>query len=309
MVGRAALGALVALALVAHLGSGGRPAAAEDLPSLIEEISTPDGLESGAADLAIATAALPDPIVAGTSVTYTITVTNDGPDAAADVTVADSLPDSTTYISCAATADGVCDGLGNDRTVTFASLPAGATASITLVAWVNASVADGAEIANTATVRPTTAYDPSPANNAATAAATAVNRADVALGLAADRNPVRSGTDLTYTITAANAGPAAAQSVVVTDLLPAGTSFVAATASQGTCTLPPPGATGAAGARLTCNLGGLAQGASASVRLVVRVTARDGTALANTASVSAGTDDPGGANNLARLATNVGVTR
>jgi uncharacterized repeat protein (TIGR01451 family) len=306
MVGRAALGALTALVLAAHLGSGGRPAAADDLSSLVEQAGAAGGLQS-AADLAIATAVSSDPVVAGTSVTYTITVANDGPDAAA-ATVVDALPDSLTYISCAATAGGVCGGLGTDRTVTFASLPAGATANITLVAWVNASVDDGAVIANTAAVH-STAYDPRPANNAAAAAATVVNRADVAISLAADKGPVKRGADLAYTITAANAGPAAAQSVVVIDPLPAGTRFVTATASQGTCTLPSPGATGAAGARLTCNLGGLGPGAGATVWLVVRVTARGGAALANTASVTAGTADPAGANNLARLATNVGRAR
>jgi uncharacterized repeat protein (TIGR01451 family) len=126
------------------------------------------------ADLAISKATAPDPILTGSNVAYTITVTNNGPGAAANVTVTDNLPASTTFVSCSATGGGVCGGSGADRTVTFASLAAGASATITLVANLNCSLANGETISNTATVGSSTP-DPVTNNNSATAHMTASN--------------------------------------------------------------------------------------------------------------------------------------
>jgi uncharacterized repeat protein (TIGR01451 family) len=128
-----------------------------------------------------------------------------------------------------------------------------------------------------------------------------VPSADLALSLGADQNPVRSATNLTYLITIQNAGPTAASGVVVGEPLPAGTTFVSATPSQGSCITPAPGAIGT----MTCNLGGMANGASATVKLVVKVTAAGGATLSNTASVSASSNDPNNANNAATLTTRV----
>ena len=71
--------------------------------------------------------------------------------------------------------------------------------------------------------------------------------ADLALSLGADQNPVRSGTNLTYLITIKNAGPTVASGAVVGEPLPAGTTFVSATPSQGSCITPAPGAIGTSG--------------------------------------------------------------
>ncbi len=60
-----------------------------------------------------------------------------------------------------------------------------------------------------------------------------------------------------------NAGPEAAQGVVVQFLLPAGTIFLSATSSLGTCE---------GGATVACRLGTLAAGASASVGVALRAT-------------------------------------
>jgi uncharacterized repeat protein (TIGR01451 family) len=126
------------------------------------------------ADLAITKTVSPNPILTGSNLTYAITVTNNGPGAAANVTVMDNLPASTTFVSCSATSGGVCDGSGNNRTVTFTSLAAGESATITLVANVNCPLANGAEISNTAAVSSTTP-DPDTNNNSATANVTASN--------------------------------------------------------------------------------------------------------------------------------------
>ncbi len=126
------------------------------------------------ANLVITKTASPNPILTGSNLTYTITVTNNGPGAAANVTVTDNLPASTTFVSCFSTGGGVCGGSGNNRTVTFTSLASGASATITLVANVNCSLANGSAISNTATVSSSTP-DPDTNNNSATANVAASN--------------------------------------------------------------------------------------------------------------------------------------
>ncbi|HEU0179039.1 MAG TPA: hypothetical protein VFV58_32645 [Blastocatellia bacterium] len=126
------------------------------------------------ADLAISKTAAPDPVTTGSNLTYAITITNKGPDAAESVTVTDGLPAAVMFISCDATGGGVCSGAENNRAVTFASLASGASAVVTLVANVNCSVANGATVSNTATISSPT-FDPDQNNNAATTSATVSN--------------------------------------------------------------------------------------------------------------------------------------
>ena len=139
----------------------------------------------GEADLQITKTGSPDPVITGSDLTYTLTVTNNGPDAATSVTVTDTLPAETTFVSCSSTGGGVCGGSNNDRTVTFASLASGQSETITLVANVDCSVADGTTISNTATVSSFTP-DPDTTNNSATATTTASNPPPVITGAAAD---------------------------------------------------------------------------------------------------------------------------
>lgn len=137
------------------------------------------------ADLSVTKTASPDPVTTGGDLTYTVTVTNNGPDPATSVTVTDNLPPETTFVSCSSTGGGVCGGSGNNRTVTFALLPSGASETITFVANVNCSVADGTVISNTATVSSSTP-DPDPNNDSSTATATASNPPPTITGATAD---------------------------------------------------------------------------------------------------------------------------
>ena len=138
----------------------------------------------GAADLAITKTDSPDPVITGNNLTYTVTVTNNGPDTSTSVIVTDDLPAETTFVSCSSTG-GVCGGSGNNRTVTFASLASGESESITFVANVNCSVADGTVISNTATVDSCT-HDPNPNNNSTTATTTASNPPPTITGASAN---------------------------------------------------------------------------------------------------------------------------
>jgi uncharacterized repeat protein (TIGR01451 family) len=91
-------------------------------------------------------------------------------------------------------------------------------------------------------------------------------------------NPVAVGADLTYTITVSNNGPLTAPVVMLTDTLPGSVTLESATPSQGTCNQ--------AGAVVTCNLGPLINGGSATVTIIVTVNSPG--VLVNVASVSPG---------------------
>jgi uncharacterized repeat protein (TIGR01451 family) len=121
-----------------------------------------------------------------------------------------------------------------------------------------------------------------------------VPSADLTLSKTDIPDPVVLGSSLTYTITVTNNGPDTAAGVVVTDALPAGVTFVSASPSQGTCS----GTT-----TVTCDLGSLGAGASATVTIVVTPTR--GTTLSNTASVTGAETDPDTANNSATATTTI----
>lgn len=104
------------------------------------------------------------------------------------------------------------------------------------------------------------------------------------------------GSNVTYTITVTNAGPATADAVVVSDALSAETSLVSCSPSVGSC---------GTGAAPTVAFGPLASGASATATLVVATSASApaGAVLSDTASVSSGTPDPNAANDASTFST------
>ncbi len=118
--------------------------------------------------------------------------------------------------------------------------------------------------------------------------------ADLAITKVDSADPSRAGRDLTYTITVTNNGPNPATGVTVTDTLPSGLTARSSSASQGSCS---------GTATVTCALGDLASGASATVRIVVRPSSA-GT-ITNTASVAGNQPDPNGANNSATQGTTI----
>jgi uncharacterized repeat protein (TIGR01451 family) len=99
------------------------------------------------------------------------------------------------------------------------------------------------------------------------------------------------GGNLTYTIAATNDGPEAAPGVVVNDALPAGTAFVSASSTAGSCD-----------ATVTCSLGTLASGASVTSTIVLKAT-QAGT-LKNSATIDSQALDMAAASYFGRGGTN-----
>jgi uncharacterized repeat protein (TIGR01451 family) len=123
------------------------------------------------ANLSVQQGASPAPLTVGQNVTYTITLTNKGPDTAHNVKLSDELPAQLTFVSCEASGDGTCAGAGKSRAVTFPSLPSGAAATVTVVATVNEDLAEGTAVNSTVKVESPTP-DPERGNNQVTAAST-----------------------------------------------------------------------------------------------------------------------------------------
>ncbi|MGH3368860.1 MAG: hypothetical protein ACRDPR_02565, partial [Nocardioidaceae bacterium] len=102
------------------------------------------------------------------------------------------------------------------------------------------------------------------------------------------------GVTYTYTITVSNAGPSAAQGVVVSDTWPAEFSRGTITNAHGTCV-----DTGG-GPSFSCNLGTIASGGSKSFTVTYTVPATtEAGSVTNTASVSTTTNEPNTTNNSA----------
>ncbi|MCA0753621.1 DUF11 domain-containing protein [Paenibacillus sp. N4] len=112
---------------------------------------------------------------------------------------------------------------------------------------------------------------------------------------AAAPDPVRVGQILHYTVTVDNTGPSDATGVTVTDTLPAGVSFLSATSSQGSCAV--------AGGIVTCSLGTLPNGATATVEIMV-IPIKTGR-ITNTVTATSTTFDDDPDNNTATISSTV----
>jgi hypothetical protein len=261
------------------------------------------------ADLAVTKVDTPDPVTAGMNLAYTITVTNNGPDAAATASFSDTLPAGTTFVSLVSPGGWSCTtpavGAAGIVSCSDPSLAVG-SAAFTLTVAVAPGVVAGTVFSNTAIATSSTA-DGTPANNSATATTTVSAEADVSITVGDSPDPINAGADLTWTATVSNAGPSYASLVTLTTTLPAGTTFVSATApGTWSCTAPPVGA----GGTVTCDTANLAPAASDNFTLVVATDAAlaGGSTITGTATVTSTTTDPNAANNTASATTTVNAS-
>lgn len=220
---------------------------------------------------------------AGAAVGFTLTVGNTGPNPAVGVTLGDPLPASNGVLwsitpahtgpgSCAITGTAPAQVLG----CSFGDLAAGASVGVHVSG--TTSAATSGPLTNTATARAT---NHGPVSAVATVT---VNRPTLTITKVADATAVTSGTAIGFTVTARNTGPGSATGVTVSDPLPAATgvswSVSPAYAGPGSCAV-----TGVApNQSLSCALGTLAPGASASVRVTSASSVATVGTLTNTAT-------------------------
>jgi uncharacterized repeat protein (TIGR01451 family) len=126
-----------------------------------------------------------------------------------------------------------------------------------------------------------------------------IGGSDADLELTAAVSPALAvpGGTLTYDIEVRNGGPGAAPATTVTDTLPAELAFLSAVPSQGSC--------GATGQLVTCTLGDLASGATATIDLLTAASGTAAGSVTNTIAVASTAPDPDPSNNQATLVTPV----
>jgi subtilisin-like proprotein convertase family protein len=133
------------------------------------------------ADLAVAITDSPDPVNAGNTVTYALTVTNAGPDDT-DIKVTAPVPVNTSFVSLVQTAGPVFNlttppvggtGLAGGSTLSF---PSGASAMFIYVVKVNLSTPNNTAVTSTASAVSLSGitFDPISANNTASTSTTVV---------------------------------------------------------------------------------------------------------------------------------------
>jgi uncharacterized repeat protein (TIGR01451 family)/fimbrial isopeptide formation D2 family protein len=218
-------------------------------------------------------------VVAGTSLVYTITVGNAGPGDVNGGTVTDTFPPQLTAVTwtCAASAGSGCTAAGAGDINDVVTVLSGGT----LVYTVNATVLTGAtgSVVNTVVVDlPNGMTDPDPGNNTDDDIDVISQESDLAITKVDSADPVMEGTQFFYQLDIINNGSSDATGVVVTDDLPSGLTFVAATPTQGSCS--------EAGGTVTCNLGPMVVGATAQIIIDVELQWGVVGPLSNTATVT-----------------------
>jgi uncharacterized repeat protein (TIGR01451 family) len=197
------------------------------------------------------------PVVAatGSQVTYTATVTNHSRRSSRGAGFLNRIPGQTSFVSASA-SQGSCSG----STLVYCNLGALAprtSATVTVVVTVNHAgrIDDAGWVSNNPPrhwrhERHATSWvrDVSP---------------DLGLRLTGSPGAVDSGQQVTYTATITNRGSGAAATAAFQDVIPGGTTFVSAAASQGSCS---------GNQTVLCNLGALNPGAGATVTIVVATT-------------------------------------
>ncbi len=263
-----------------------------DLSNNVDTAGVLPGFPSPIADVALNKSVdNTTPIIGSDTVTFTIAIINNGPDAADNVQVSDTVPAGYTVTGVVATT-GSAGNTGNDVSWTVGTLSSGQSESLSIQATVN----ETGPYDNSASVT-TSTPDPDSGNNIDTTTTSPTTAADLSIVKDVDNATPDVGTDVTFSLTVSNAGPSDASSVQVVDTLPSGYAYVS----------NDQGATWNATARtLTWAIGDLADQASAVMQVVATVLASGD--YTNTATVDATETDPDGGDNTDTAVTTPSTT-
>ncbi len=233
-----------------------------------------------------------NPVTAGQSTEFTITVTNAGPAKAKNVQVVDQL-EAGLRATSATGAGWTCDiGSGTVVTCTRANFPVAASPSdIVIKADVDKAVPGGTTLKNTATVTTTSPQEVTP--DPATSTVDVIAKSDLAIVKTHNGGPWTIGKQGTWNVQVTNNGPSDNPGpITVTDTLPQGNEFVSATGDGWTCS--------ANGRVVTCErAAGLQVTQSAAFSIRVNVVNGAAPSVVNPAEVTSPVEDPDPSNNKA----------
>jgi uncharacterized repeat protein (TIGR01451 family) len=236
----------------------------------------------------------PNPITQGQNGTLNITVGNNGPntDPATNVVVTTNLDERLTFQA----SPGCVSNGGSPPLITCAvgTVNEGATAQVAI----NFTTNDAGAITHVANVS-ALEDDPLLTNNTMSSTTNVVPAiADLRVTKTSSPSSVMRLQEVTYLIQVVNNGPSTATDIVVTDTLPAGSTFISASAA---CVTPPVNGV------LTCNIASLTPNLGQNtVNLSVVVRSPNNTnTMVNRADVSANEGDPNTSNNTAFASTQI----
>lgn len=236
-----------------------------------------------------------------------ITVTNYGPDPATNLVLTDRMIATGNFSIDSISPVGVTCTLGGsgpftEKTITcdpVATLAKNASISLRVIYSATRSV----DINDTATVT-TNSQDANPANNIASGQVKLVEQADLSVTKVCkpDGSQVAGGTT-TCEIVVTNNGQSSARAVQLVDTLTSAGPFPftvsSVTTTAGTCPTPAstPDTVSASPYQIICNLGDLAVGSAATVK--IGVTSNNQVDINDVATAASPTPDPNTANNTA----------
>src|SRR5437879_1015942 len=191
--------------------------------------------ETPTADLSVTLTDGVTTVNAGTSVTYTIVVTNNGPGNATGATVSDNFPAIFTGLTFTATQTGGASGFtahGSGNINDTVTMPSGSAITYTATGTISPSAPSGT-LSDTATVTaPGSITDKKLTNNTATDTDTLTLQADLKVTVTDGVGRVTRGQSNTYTIVVTNNGPGYVTGARVSDTFPAVFTGVTFTATQ-----------------------------------------------------------------------------
>ncbi len=247
----------------------------------------------GRSDLGV-TASAPGAVYVGQGITYTLEVSNSGPDAEPSPVVTCPFPSDLSLISTSSTPGQPAPVVsGGIFTAHLGPLLANSTLLFSLS--VSPQAAAAGSLVTDFSIQGVN-VDSNQSNNTAETSVTVTPAADLAVAITPAVFPPARQANWTYTVFVADLGPSPSTGVKVLVPLPANTQFVSATASQGSDPTTSDGV-------IEADLGDLAAGKSAAVTVEVEPTSLGALQLA--ASVSGTEFDPNGANNQTSLAVTV----
>ena len=247
---------------------------------------------AAAADISVTKSARPAAAIPGELLTYTIVVTNNGPDSARNVILYDEVPPELSDVQFSLDGGVVWNTWTNPYVL--GTLAAGQSRTILIRGTVIPSSCG--IITNTA-VAVSTTPDPNPDNNTDTVN-TPVRKtgADLSIRKTASPSPAIRCQRLTYTLTINNLGTDTAEQVVITDNLPADLHNPEFSIDGGNTWETWEG---------SLNIGTLAANSSVSILITGIVSRCAKGCIRNTARVSSSTFDPNTQNNTASVTVNV----
>ncbi len=228
--------------------------------------------------------------VPGGTISYTLTYNNtNGKREASGVVITETVPANTTFNAGASSAGWSCtpnNNAGSTCTITIGALPAGdAGSSKTFAVTVTPALPAGVtDISNSAAIADdgSKGVDGNPTDNVANDTTPVTAFSDLKITKSDGGVGVQAGNTVTYTLSYENIGNQGATGVVITETVPADSTFNAGASTAGWVCAPNnnPGST------CTITIGAVAAGGSGSVTFAVTTSASPvGAEVSNTASI------------------------